>query len=359
MTNPKGRGAISNDLSQRFGLAARAPDGDWLDWAAADGGLPPLRTTVAVEQPKSALSRNDSPDIPFEQSFNAYRGCEHGCIYCFARPSHAWHDLSPGLDFETRLFAKPTGPDLLRQEFARQSYRPQVLAMGTNTDPYQPIERDWHITRRVLALCLETRHPLSITTKSGNVLRDLDLLAELASLRLASVTLSVTTLDPTLARAMEPRAAAPHRRLATIRALATAGVPCFVSASPMIPALNDHELEAILQAAAGAGASGAYAQMLRLPHEVASLFEAWLRRHYPDRAGHVLSAIRAARGGRLNEARFHQRMRPDSEWGRLLAQRLHIARLRFGLGGKAPSLRTDLFRRPAVDSTQGDLFALQ
>lgn len=357
MANHKGRGATHNGLSGRFGLAERQDDGDWLDWAEAADELPPLRTRVTVEQPKAALTRNDSPDIPFVQSFNAYRGCEHGCIYCFARPSHAYHDLSPGLDFETRLFAKPSGPDLLRQEFARPGYRPQVLAMGTNTDPYQPIERQWQITRRVLQLCLEVRHPLAITTKSATVLRDLDLLSELARLGLAMVMLSVTTLDAELARAMEPRAAAPHRRLATIRALRQAGVPAFVSASPMIPALNDHELEAILAAAAEAGAMGAFAQMVRLPHEVAPLFEAWLETNRPERASHVLSAIRAARGGKLNSANFFERMRPTGEWGRLLAQRLHIARLRYGLTERAPPLRLDLFRRPSPDARQGELFA--
>ena len=217
---------------------------------------------------------------------------------------------------------------------------------------------------RVLELCLEVQHPLSITTKSATVLRDLDLLSALARHGLATVTLSVTTLDPVLARTMEPRAAAPHRRLAAIRALAGAGVPAFVSASPMIPALNDHELESILKEAATHGATGAYAQMVRLPHEVAPLFEAWLASHYPDRARHVLSAIRAARGGRLGSGRFHERMRPDSEWGRLLAQRLQIARLRFGLAGKPPPLRLDLFRPPpslvmAPDCRQGDLFTLQ
>ena len=344
--------------SERFNLPARSPDGDWLDWAEAADPLPPIRTSVTVEVPRRALTRNESPDIPFDRSFNAYRGCEHGCIYCFARPTHAWHDLSAGLDFETRLFAKPSGPALLRAEFARRGYRPAPLAIGTNTDPYQPIERDWRITRGVLELCLETRHPVSVTTKSDRVLRDLDLMAALAADGLVMVMLSVTTLDPALARAMEPRAAAPHRRLEAIRRLAAAGVPAFVSMSPIIPALNDHELEAVLEAAAAAGARGAFCQPVRLPHEVAPLFEDWLRANRPDRADRVLNAIRAMRGGRLNQPGFHARMQPQGEWGRLLRQRLAAAKRRYGLEGGPAPLRTDLFRAPSRhDPKQGELFA--
>ena len=356
MTIKGGRAATNNALSGRFGLPARETDGDWLDWAEGADELPPLHTTVSIERPKTALTRNESPDIPFDRSFNAYRGCEHGCIYCFARPTHAWLDLSPGLDFETKLFAKPDGPALLRAEFARKAYRPAVLAMGTNTDPYQPIERDWRITRAVLELCLETRHPVSITTKSDRVLNDLDLLAELARHDLAMVMLSVTTLDPKLARAMEPRAAAPHRRLAAIRRLAGAGVPTYVSVSPVIPALTDHELESILSAAAEAGAGGAHSLAIRLPHEVAPLFEAWLQAHVPDRAARVLSAIRQMRGGKLYRAGWFERMRPEGEWGQLLRTRLLAARRRYGLDKERATLRTDLFRRPGADRAQGELF---
>lgn len=349
-------GAPSNALSARFDDRAREADGDWRDWADAHEDLPPLRVTVGLETPRTVLTRNDSPDIPFDRSFNAYRGCEHGCIYCFARPTHAYHNLSPGLDFETKLFAKPTGPALLRAAFMKPGYAPEVLAMGTNTDPYQPIEAQFGITRQVLELCLETRHPVSITTKSARVTRDLDLLGELARLELAVVMLSVTTLDPDLARAMEPRASAPHQRIAAIRALSEAGVPCFVSASPMIPGLNDHELEAILKAAAGAGAIGAFCQPVRLPHEVASLFEQWLLVHRPDRKAKVLNAIRAMRDGKLNDPRFGERMRPKGEWGRLLRFRLAAAKRRHGLDAVRPRLRSDLFVKPAADSRQGDLF---
>ena len=350
------RGASSNSLSARMDDPAREGDGDFADWQAVAGEGRPLRTEVTIETPRCALTRNDSPDIPFDRSFNAYRGCEHGCIYCFARPTHAFHNLSPGLDFETRLFAKPSGPALLRAEFARCGYRPDVLAMGTNTDPYQPIEKRFGITRDVLALCLETRHPVSVTTKSDRVLRDLDLLGALARLDLVAVMLSVTTLDPALARDMEPRAAAPHRRLAAMRKLAAAGVPVFVSASPMIPGLNDHELEAILEAAAHAGASGAFMIPVRLPHEVAPLFAQWLEVHRPDRAQRVLNGIRAMRGGRLNDPGFGTRMRGQGEWGRLLAARFAAARRRYGLAGGRPVLRTDLFVRPEADPRQGRLF---
>lgn len=357
MQIPKGRGAPDNQLSSRFNLPAREAEGDWLDWAAEEGELPPFKTSVQTERPRTALNRNDSPDIPFDRSFNAYRGCEHGCIYCFARPTHAWHDLSPGLDFETKLFAKPTGPALLRAEFAKRGYRCEVLAMGTNTDPYQPIEARFRITRAVLELCLECRHPVSVTTKSARAVEDVALFAGLAALGLTMVMLSVTTLDPVLARAMEPRASAPHRRLKAIRALAASGVPVFVSASPMIPGLNDHELEAILEAAAEAGAVGAMTIPVRLPHEVAPLFEAWLDANKPDRKAKVLNAIREMRGGRLNDPRFGERMRPQGEWGRLMASRFAAARRRFGLNGPVPPLRTDLFVPPRMDFRQGELFA--
>ncbi len=350
------RGATENAVSTRFDDLAREADGDFLDWLRASGERRPLRTEVTIERPRTAITRNDSPDIPFDRSFNAYRGCEHGCIYCFARPTHAFHGLSPGLDFESRLFAKPDGPALLRAEFARARYRPEVLAMGTNTDPYQPIEARFRITRAVLELCLEVGHPVAITTKSDRCLGDLDLLAPLAREGLVMVMISVTTLEPRLARAMEPRAAAPHRRLAAIAALAEAGVPVFVSASPMIPALNDHELEAIFARAHAAGASGGTAMPIRLPFEVAPLFEAWLRHHVPTRADRVLRAIRAMRGGRLNDPRFGHRLRAHGAWGDLLAQRLARARRRHGWAETRPPLRTDRFRRPAADPRQGVLF---
>ncbi len=340
------RGATANPVSARYGDKVREADGDFLDWLAAAREERPLRTEVVIERPRSALTRNDSPDIPFETSFNAYRGCEHGCIYCFARPTHAYHGLSPGLDFESRLFAKPDGPALLRAAFARAGYRPSPLALGTNTDPYQPIEGRFRITRAVLALCLETRHPVSVTTKSARILDDLPLLAALAKEGLAMAMLSVTTLDPALARAMEPRASAPRLRLAAIAALSEADVPVAVSASPMIPALNDHELEAIVGAAAEAGAVAAAAMPVRLPHEVAPLFEAWLRHHRPDRADRVLNGIRAMRGGRLNDPRFGSRLKGEGPWAALLAARLARLRRVHGLKPRDWRLRTDLFQPP-------------
>jgi DNA repair photolyase len=348
-------GAVSNPVSARFDDRARDADGDWRDHAAAYEDLPPLRTTVTIERPKNAITRNDSPDIPFDRSFNAYRGCEHGCIYCFARPTHAFHNLSPGLDFETRLFAKPDGPALLRAELAKAAYRPAVLAMGTNTDPYQPIEGRFRITRAVLGLCRETSHPVSITTKSARVLDDLDLLASLAADRLAMVMVSITTLDPALARAMEPRAAAPRRRLIAVKLLADAGVPVTVSVSPLIPGLNDHELEAVLEAGAQAGAVSAVTLPVRLPHEVAPLFAEWLDAHFPDRAAKVLNGIRAMRGGKLNEPNFGSRHRGEGEWATLMRQRLTRARRRLGLDQRRWDLRTDLFVRPVADRRQGEL----
>lgn len=351
-----GRGATQNRTSGRFALPEREADGDWLDMAAGVDGVAPLRTTVTALSPRTIITTNESPDVPFSQSLNAYAGCEHGCIYCFARPTHAYHDLSPGLDFESKLFVKPGAAGLLRKAFAKPSYQPEVLAMGTNTDPYQPIEARFRVTRAVLELCREVGHPVAITTKSARILDDLPLLASLAEDRLAMVMLSVTTLDPALARAMEPRASAPHRRLAAVRALADAGVPVTVSLSPLIPALNDHEVEAIVAAAATAGAQSLVAIPIRLPHEVAPLFAEWLRVHRPDRAARILSAIRAMRGGRMNDPGFHDRFRPEGEWWRLVRQRLDRARRASGLERRTWDLRTDLFKRPAVDLRQPDLF---
>lgn len=282
MSNRPARGATSNDTSQRFALPAQEADGDWLDWrVTVDGAAPALRTTVAIERPSTILSRNASPDIPFDRSINPYRGCEHGCIYCFARPTHAYHDLSPGLDFETKLFAKPDAAALLRTELAKPGYVAKPIAMGTNTDPYQPIERDWRITRDCIAVLAETNHPLTITTKSDRVVRDIDLLAPMAARGLVSVTLSVTSLDPHIARTLEPRAPYPEKRLAAVATLAAAGVPVFVSISPVIPAVTDHEVERLIERAAQAGARGAYFLPVRLPHEVAPLFRAWLETHFP------------------------------------------------------------------------------
>lgn len=346
MAIARGRGTTGNALSARFDDLARAADGDWLDHHAAHEEPDPLRTTVTAEHPRSIISRNTSPDIPFDRSVNAYRGCEHGCVYCFARPSHAYLNLSPGLDFESRLFAKPDAAALLRAAFARPGYRPEVLAMGTNTDPYQPIERDWRITRQVLELCLEVGHPVSVTTKSARVLDDLALLGRLAERGLAMAMVSVTTLDPVLARRMEPRAAAPAKRMGAVRALAAAGVPTTVSFSPAIPALNCHELEAVAAAAADAGAAALVAMPLRLPHEVAPLFDAWLAAHFPDRRAHVLNAVRDMRGGRLNDPGFGSRFKAQGPWAALLRARLLAARRRHGFAERRWTLRTDLFERP-------------
>ena len=346
----RGRGAASGAVPQRFGLHAREADGDWLDNRGdVDGPPPPLRTTVTVEQPRTILSWNRSPDIPFDRSLNAYRGCEHGCIYCYARPSHAWHDLSPGLDFESRLFAKPTAPALLRAELGRRGYVCAPIAMGTNTDPYQPIEAHWRITRAVLEICLECRHPVTITTKSDRVLRDLDLLAELARANLVVVALSVTSLDPRLSRLIEPRAAAPHRRIAALAALAAAGVPAHISVAPIVPAITDDQLEQILLAGAGAGASSASWIMLRLPHEVAPLFREWLAAHFPDRAAKVMAIVHSIRGGRDNDPAFHTRMKPKGVWADLTRARFAKATARHGLSRRWPTLDCSQFRPPERD----------
>ncbi len=353
MVAEKGRGATLNAASHRFSIAERVDDGDWLDTLdAIDGPAPRRRTHVTVEHPRTIISRNKSPDLSFTQSINAYRGCEHGCIYCFARPTHAFHDLSPGLDFETRLFAKPDAPALLRAELSKASYSVSPIAMGTNTDPYQPIERDWKITRRCIEILAECRHPLFITTKSDRVLRDLDLLTEMARDRLVAVMISVTTLDPKVARTLEPRAAHPLRRVEAIRQLAAAGVPVVASISPIIPAITDHEIEAIVETTAAAGARDATFIPVRLPFEVAPLFRAWLQEHYPDRAGKVMGIIRDIRGGRDNDPDFSTRMRGQGVWADLIRTRFIKARKRAGFSGERLTLRTDLFRRPAGPQLQ-------
>ena len=345
----RGRGAPANPRSSRFDDPGREADTDWLDTRdVVDGDPPPLRTTVTRETPRSIISRNTSPDVPFDRSLNAYRGCEHGCIYCFARPTHAYLGLSPGLDFESRLTAKPTAPALLRAELSKRHYVPATLALGTNTDPYQPIEATWRITRACLEVLRDFGHPVSITTKSDRVVADLDTLRDLAAEELVVVVVSVTSLDRAVARTLEPRAATPARRLAAIRALSAAGVPTFVSVSPIVPAITDHELEAILAAAADAGAIGAFARPIRLPHEVAPLFRGWLDAHYPDRAAHVMSLIRSMRGGRDNDPDFGTRMKGTGPYAALIQQRLRIARTRLGLDTPRLALRTDRFRVPTA-----------
>jgi len=340
----RGRGAQSAAVPQRFGLAAREADGDWLDEREAHDDLPPLRTTVTEEHPRSILTFNQSPDIPFDRSVNAYRGCEHGCIYCYARPTHAWHDLSPGLDFETRLFAKPDAARLLRETLARPGYRCAPLAMGTNTDPYQPIEGRYRITRSVLEVCLETRHPVTITTKSDRVLRDLDLLVELARLDLVAVGISVTSLDPRLSGLLEPRAAAPAKRLAALGKLAEAGVPTHCGVAPVIPCITDEYMERILAEAAAHGVRSASWIMLRLPHEVAPLFREWLATHYPDRADKVMAIVRSVRNGRDNDPSFFSRMKPAGTWADLFRARFRLACKRLGINGPERTLKLDSSR---------------
>ncbi|WP_164114533.1 PA0069 family radical SAM protein [Sphingorhabdus sp. Alg239-R122] len=346
----KGRGATRNATPQRFNLHDRETDGDWRDMAESIDGPPAkLRTSVTEESPKKIITFNRSPDIPFDRSINAYRGCEHGCVYCFARPTHAYHDLSPGLDFETKLFAKPDAAKLLRLELAKTNYKVQPIAIGTNTDPYQPIERRYRITRGILEVMLETRHPIGITTKSDRVCDDIDLLKALADMKLTAVAISVTSLDSHMARILEPRAPAPYKRLAAVRMLSNAGVPVHVNIAPVIPAITDHEIEAITQTAAEHGALSISTIPVRLPHEVAPLFIAWLEAHFPDRKGKVMHIIQSIRGGHNNDPNFFDRFRGKGPWAELLRTRTVIARKRYGLTGPKFGLRRDLFIPPERD----------
>jgi DNA repair photolyase len=348
----RGRGATLQ-IEGRFENVAREHVDD--GWGTADEELPPLRTTVTVEKPKSVLQHQKSPDIPFDYSLNAYRGCEHGCIYCYARPSHAYMNLSPGLDFETRLFAKPDAAKLLRAELAKPSYQCSPIALGSNTDPYQPIEREWKITRQILEVLAEYKHPVSIITKSALVERDLDVLTQLAHDDLVQVFVSVTTLDGELARKMEPRAASPRRRLQTIQALNDADVPCGVMAAPVIPFLTDSELEKILEAAYAHGARNAGYTLLRLPYELKDLFKDWLAVHYPLKAEHVMNRMREMRGGRENDPEFGSRFRGNGLLAELLAQRFRKACERLGLNLEDRSLDTGQFKPPSRNG-QMDLF---
>ncbi len=332
----KGRGAAVNPPS-RFDRQTSGPfDDGWSTLAEELADLPPLPTTLTRDASRSVISYNQSPDLGFDRAVNPYRGCEHGCVYCYARPTHAYLGLSPGLDFETRLLFKPDVAELLERELRRPSYVARPLALGSNTDPYQPVERTLKLTRAVLEVLERFGHPVSIVTKSAGVLRDLDLLRALAARRLVRVWLSVTTLDAALARRMEPRAATPARRLEAVAALAAAGVPVGVLAAPMIPGLNDVELERILAAAAGAGAGSAGYVLLRLPLEIRQIFEDWLARHYPQRARHVLALVRETRAGALNDSRFGQRMSGTGAYADLLARRFARAARQHGLEAPAP-----------------------
>jgi len=343
----KGRGTVWA-IEHRFTSDAREGfDDGWgtLEQAAREERLPP-QTQVLEERVKSILTSNQSPDISFDLSINPYRGCEHGCIYCFARPTHGYLNLSPGLDFETRIVAKVNAAERLREAFAQRAYEPQHLNIGSATDAYQPIERKLGITRRILEVLHECRHPFSLVTKSSGVERDLDLIAPMARERLAAVYFSVTSLDPALARILEPRAAAPHRRLRTIETLAKAGVPVGVSVSPVIPFINEPELERVLEAARDAGATSAFAIVLRLPWEVSPLFRQWLGQHFPERASRVMARIHDMRGGRDNDPAFGTRMTGQGVWAQLLAQRLKKACARLGLNRERVELDLTQFRRP-------------
>ncbi len=338
----KGRGVASNDSGRFERHETEAIDDGW----APDEDLPVLRTEVATERPRRIITENRSPDIPFDRSINPYRGCEHGCVYCFARPSHAYLGLSPGLDFETRLTAKPDAAQLLAKELRAKAYRPAVIAIGTNTDAYQPIERDRGVMRSILEVLSEHDHPVGIATKGSLIERDIDILAPMAARGLVRVGISVTTLDPATSRAMEPRVPAPARRLATIRRLTEAGIPVRVMISPVVPALTDHELEAIIAASADAGAVAASCIPLRLPREVSELFSDWLARVFPDRAARVMGRVRELHGGRDYDPAWGTRMTGQGEWARLLRQRFDLACRRAGLAQKLPPLRTDLFKVP-------------
>ncbi|MEX3007898.1 PA0069 family radical SAM protein [Hoeflea sp. TYP-13] len=338
----RGRGAGINP-SGRFENKSRQIFDD--GWETLED-LPAFRTEVQVEKPRTIITRNTSPDISFDRSINPYRGCEHGCIYCFARPTHAFMGLSPGLDFESRLFAKPDAPKLLERELAKAGYKPRVIAIGTNTDPYQPIEKKWRIMRQLLEVLNACNHPVGIVTKSATVLRDIDILSQMAEKDLVKVAVSVTTLDRKLARSMEPRASTPVRRLEAIRSLSDASIPVAVMASPVIPGLNDHEMERILDSAKAAGACTASYILLRLPLEVSPLFRDWLLRHYPDRYRHVMSLVRSMRGGKDYDADFNKRMKGSGPYAWQLARRFEIATKKLGLDRRWRSLRTDLFTPP-------------
>ncbi|MDW9637058.1 PA0069 family radical SAM protein [Sinorhizobium meliloti] len=338
----RGRGAALN-ISGRFEQKTREVFDD--GWQTLEE-LPPFKTEVQIEKPKTAITRNDSPDISFDRSINPYRGCEHGCIYCFARPTHAYMGLSAGLDFEAKLFAKPDAPRLLERELAKPDYKLRPIAIGTNTDPYQPIEKEWRIMRQILEVLKEANHPVMIVTKSAMVTRDIDLLAPMAEKGLARVGISVTTLDRKLARSMEPRASTPTKRLEALRAISEAGIPAGVLVAPIIPALNDHEIERVLDSAKSAGASDASYVLLRLPLEVSPLFRDWLLRNYPDRYRHVMSLIRSMRGGKDYDAEFGKRMKGSGPYAWQIGRRFELAAKRLGLNLMRRQLRSDLFVPP-------------
>lgn len=344
-----GRAARSNPDNRFDRLTCEAVDDGWV---GDDDPLPVLRTHVSEEVPRKVITRNTSPDLSFDRSVNPYRGCEHGCIYCFARPSHAYLGLSPGLDFETELIARPTAAAVLRRELSAASYRPATIAIGTNTDPYQPIEKDRRIMRDILQILLDFNHPTAIVTKGTLIARDIDLLAPMAAKGLLRVGISVTTLDPKTSRAMEPRVPLPKARLRVIRQLTDAGIPVRAMVSPVVPALTDHELESILTACAGAGAVAASSIVLRLPREVAGLFRDWLEEAFPDRAGRVMARVRELHGGKDYDPAFGTRMVGQGAWAALMQQRFKLAARQLGLDRSLPPLRCDLFAVPPKSGDQ-------
>jgi DNA repair photolyase len=353
ITAVRGRGARSN-ASGRFESQAREAFDD--GWTAEDQEPVQLTTTVSPEKAKTIITHNDSPDVGFSASINPYRGCEHGCIYCYARPAHAYMGLSPGLDFESKLFFKPGAGELLERELSKPRYVPEVIHIGGNTDPYQPQERRLRVTRRVIEVLARFNHPFSIITKSALILRDLDLIAPMAAKNLVRVAVSITTLDRKLARSMEPRAATPEKRVATVKALADAGVPTVVMFAPSIPGLNDHEMEAVLERCAAAGARGAGFVTLRLPMEIADLFQEWLATDHPDRAARVMSLVRQMRGGKTYDPRWGQRMKGQGPLADLMSRRFATAKVRYGIAEKLPPLDLTQFRIPLKAGGQMDLF---
>jgi DNA repair photolyase len=344
----RGRGAGLNPVG-RFEAEDRVAFDD--GWQTLES-LPPFKTEVQIEKPKSIITRNESPDIPFDRSINPYRGCEHGCIYCFARPTHAYMGLSAGLDFEAKLFAKPDAPRLLERELSKPGYVVRPIAIGTNTDPYQPIEKQWRVMRQILEVLNAANHPVCIVTKSAMVMRDIDILAQMAEKGLAKVAMSVTTLDRVLARAMEPRAATPPKRLEAIRALSQAGIPTTIMVAPIIPGLNDHEIERILDSGKAAGAVEASYVLLRLPLEVSPLFRDWLLRHYPDRYRHVMSLVRSMRGGKDYDAEFGKRMKGSGPYAWQISRRFEMASKRLELTRRSFQMREDLFVPPQGQGVQ-------
>ncbi|RED48605.1 PA0069 family radical SAM protein [Aestuariispira insulae] len=351
----KGRGSVSNRTGRFERETRQAVDDGWdLD---EDEALPPLRTHLSVDASRTIITKNESPDIPFDRSINPYKGCEHGCVYCFARPTHAYLGLSPGLDFESKLFFKPNAPDLLRKELSKKGYKVRPIAFGTNTDPYQPVERDKKITRQLLEILRDFNHPFTIVTKSALILRDLDILSEMADKNMVSVHLSVTTLDHKLANKLEPRASTPQKRLEAIHRLAEAGVPVGCMAAPMVPALNDMEMERIFTAARDAGATRANYILLRLPLEITELFEEWLATHVPDRADHVMSLIRQCRDGQTYRSGWGTRFRGTGPYATLMSQRFKLAMRKLGLTPeRQENLDCNRFRVPPQAGDQIPLF---